>query len=476
MKFSRAILSLHVLSAIGPFVYGQEEKDGMTKMCLFYPNESGHARSDPILNQECASDHVHTFYGPQNIHPNTSYEDLRDTKTIYSSSPWAENQSLYWHPSIYQVTTNNGVKTYNLVKNLESSPYYRWNTRVKPDTVAFPPGFRMIAFSDQDGADSGGETGGNLLVECCNFTKGGDERCKTTTGNPLIFPTTKCDFLGVAMAMPTCWDKTKGIGTDDPIKHVTYTKDGTVSGKCPEGFNTRIPQVQLFIRINKYKGGTYQLSDGKKVFHLDFMNGWKEGTLQNIIKKCKPSGDPGYNPPCDCDRFLTKVKKPVKPICDTDVKKYILNEEIETVTELPRGTCAKTDLIEKGLDWATPDPPFQCSNGGDGGDSGDGGDGSCTDSGLQYKEQKALKDCSMVSQNPKKLCKKGSTKSHCPVTCKAKKYCSKDSKKKFKMDSVQKLQKCKWVKQDVDSRCGIAGVCETCRSTCAEVASCSDSF
>ena len=63
MKFSRAILSLHVLSAIGPFVYGQEEKDGMTKMCLFYPNESGHARSDPILNQECASDHVHTFYG-----------------------------------------------------------------------------------------------------------------------------------------------------------------------------------------------------------------------------------------------------------------------------------------------------------------------------------------------------------------------------------------------------------------------------
>ena len=32
----------------------------MVKMCLFYENPSGHARSDPIINQECASDHVHT--------------------------------------------------------------------------------------------------------------------------------------------------------------------------------------------------------------------------------------------------------------------------------------------------------------------------------------------------------------------------------------------------------------------------------
>ena len=32
----------------------------MVKMCLFYPGPSGHARSDPILNQQCASDHVHS--------------------------------------------------------------------------------------------------------------------------------------------------------------------------------------------------------------------------------------------------------------------------------------------------------------------------------------------------------------------------------------------------------------------------------
>ena len=32
----------------------------MVKMCLFYGNESGHARTDPIISQDCASDHVHT--------------------------------------------------------------------------------------------------------------------------------------------------------------------------------------------------------------------------------------------------------------------------------------------------------------------------------------------------------------------------------------------------------------------------------
>ena len=30
----------------------------MVKMCLHYDNESGHARSDPIINQQCSSGHV----------------------------------------------------------------------------------------------------------------------------------------------------------------------------------------------------------------------------------------------------------------------------------------------------------------------------------------------------------------------------------------------------------------------------------
>ena len=91
---SSSIAGFLLLAASGSIVQGQTNE--MVKMCLFYPNESGHARSDPIINQQCASGHVHTFYGPQNFHPNTSYEDLRDTPPQFSSSPFVENQSLYW--------------------------------------------------------------------------------------------------------------------------------------------------------------------------------------------------------------------------------------------------------------------------------------------------------------------------------------------------------------------------------------------
>lgn len=87
---------------------------------------------------------MHTFYGPRSIHPSTSYDDLRATPPDLSTTPYEENQSLYWHPSIYRVV--NGE--YILVRNLDSSPYYRWDLSVDPVAEPFPPGFRMIAASD----------------------------------------------------------------------------------------------------------------------------------------------------------------------------------------------------------------------------------------------------------------------------------------------------------------------------------------
>lgn len=93
----------------------------LSRRCLEDIFPSGYARSDPIISQSCASSHVHTvslrgayikffevsanndnvsfltkFYGPQNFHPDTTYEDIRDTPNRFSTAPWVENQSLYW--------------------------------------------------------------------------------------------------------------------------------------------------------------------------------------------------------------------------------------------------------------------------------------------------------------------------------------------------------------------------------------------
>ena len=57
----------------------------------------------------------------------------------------------------------------------------------------------MIAYSNQQNANAGGETGGNMFVECCNMVNG-EEQCTETVG-AIEFPTQKCDFVGFAFGM-----------------------------------------------------------------------------------------------------------------------------------------------------------------------------------------------------------------------------------------------------------------------------------
>ena len=77
---------------------------------------------------------MHTFYGPRAIHPSTTYDDLRATPPELSTTPYEENQSLYWHPSIYRVVNGEHI----LVRDLDSSPYYRWDLERRPCGRALP--------------------------------------------------------------------------------------------------------------------------------------------------------------------------------------------------------------------------------------------------------------------------------------------------------------------------------------------------
>ena len=69
------------------------------------------------------------------------------------------------------------------------------------------------------------------------------------------------------IAMPTCWNGNLGIDNDNK-SHMSYTVDGMVAGDCPEGYDRRLPQIQLFVRIKNYQGKKYRytLSDESNVF------------------------------------------------------------------------------------------------------------------------------------------------------------------------------------------------------------------
>merc|ERR1719510_2263169 len=339
----------------------------MVKLCLFYANPTGHARTDPIVDQGCASDHMHTFYGPLHLHPNTTYNDLITTPPQYSTSPVEENQSSYWHPSIYRRSRSNGEDAkFELVTDLEVGPYYRWDNSVSPPTQAYPPGFRMIAHYPN--ADPGAE--GRMMTECCSYTEDDDESCEEWKF--LHFPERNCDFVGIALAMPSCWDGVELGDKNNHKDHMRYTTNGEVAGPCPSDFPVRLPELQLFVRILNYQGADfkYELSSGSvgadsqgngdnQNWHVDFLNGWKEGTIQTLIENCPIPEQNGYNPYCEClhtndganalpsDITIRPREIAHEPMCEADVKRLILDEPTHNLASLPRGTCQGPELKDR---------------------------------------------------------------------------------------------------------------------------------
>eukprot|EP00985_Skeletonema_marinoi_P017791 scaffold9851_cov214-Skeletonema_marinoi.AAC.2 len=383
MKFTPAAIASAAVAAAALPIFTSAQQN-MVKMCLFYDRPSGHARSDPIISQECASSHVHTFYGPRSFHPSTSYEDLLSTPGSMNTSPFVENKSLYWHPSIYRVAPDG---THSRVDNLEFGPYYRWDRSVSPGVEPFPAGFRMIAASNDPGSCGVGvecpsacgveddcPNAVSMFTECCNFRNNG-ESCSSWEGQ-LFFPRQNCDFVGIALAMPTCWN-----GENDSPNHkshMAYTTNGGVEGNCPSTHPRRLPQVQVFVRIPNYRGVdfNYVLSDGNQIpgvpgawhFHTDFFNGWEEGKFQEIMNNCAPHPErqPGdYNPPCDCtpgeeslyDGGLTPNVNVPPQVCDADVKRLIIDEEIAVTNDLPlySGSCQGAPMIPRSWTDLTPD-------------------------------------------------------------------------------------------------------------------------
>ena len=315
-------------------------------------------------------------------------------------------------------------------------------------------------------------------------------------------------------AMPTCWNGDLGIDNDH-ISHMAYTVDGYVAGACPPGYDRRLPQIQLFVRINNYKGGTYMTSDESNIFHVDFMNGWQEGLLQRIIDECPIEGDgnAGYNPPCNCDQFLTPNDDVGTTVCDNDVRRFIVNEPTDILSTLPRGTCSGVDVIAKSWDV---DPTFNCDDSpiaptptvptptaptptaptptaptptaptptaptptaddeyyGDDEYYEDDEYYSCSDSSLRFQlrwnGKKIARDCTWVGNKATKMrCAVEGVAQMCPETCEVCDVCE-DSSARFKLvwNGKRISRDCIWVgNRATRSRCAVDGVAEACRETC----------
>lgn len=310
----------------------------------------GHARVDPILRDDCLSDHVHTFYGPQSgVDPRRI--DSTDTLELHSllvatdvsenTGNVEENKSMYWHPTVYKY--DRWTNTYTRDVIAQTSAYYNWETG---QTAAFPNGFRMIAGFDHDYSDA--------MVECVDPSPCNEGDCYTENE---FFPSTKCRELEVSMRFPQCWD---GVNIDSPpdhTSHVVYADSEEVDAACPDSHPVKIPQIHFFFRINDYDGGWHTFSDGSGTFHADYVSGWDENFLQDVLDACENAGFGEPNdfceghltfrdgpkcgdPTCDfSDPNLIKKLRAIQPT-NLDIQGTIVGEETEVVVgDLPRGTC-----------------------------------------------------------------------------------------------------------------------------------------
>eukprot|EP00594_Rhizosolenia_setigera_P001867 CAMPEP_0178939864 /NCGR_PEP_ID=MMETSP0789-20121207/462_1 /TAXON_ID=3005 /ORGANISM="Rhizosolenia setigera, Strain CCMP 1694" /LENGTH=337 /DNA_ID=CAMNT_0020618783 /DNA_START=133 /DNA_END=1146 /DNA_ORIENTATION=- len=248
-----------------------------------------HVRTDPIINPDCLSDHVHTFYGPPNVSPDTTYDDL--IASTQNSGNVEENKSLYWHPSVYNY--NHDTDTFELDDIWFASAYYIWTTG---EATAFPDGFKMVAGLYEEDLDLV-----RANAECVDPSPCEKSNCETTND---FFPETACSELEVSMAFPSCWDGVN-IDSENHRDHVSYDiEGGSFDGDCPESHPVKIPEIQFFFRILNYDGGRHEFSDGSGMFHADYFSGWESIFLQELLDECCTCST-AANPDSWCEEILT---------------------------------------------------------------------------------------------------------------------------------------------------------------------------
>jgi hypothetical protein len=89
--------------------------------------------------------------------------------------------------------------------------------------------------------------------------------------------------------------------------------------------------------------------------------------LEEIIDKCEPNRNFGagdFNPPCGCtpddgSNFLTANTQVAGSVCDSDVRKLIIDEATDVTNQLPSVACEGSPLIAKS--WSQlDDSVFEC--------------------------------------------------------------------------------------------------------------------
>ncbi|KAF7442882.1 DUF1996 multi-domain protein [Pyrenophora tritici-repentis] len=264
---------------------------------------TGLARLDPIVDFGIASSHSHTIHGGGNFGESTTYEMLRESEC--TSCQFSDDKSAYWTPSLHFVHEDGMTEVVPQVGGMLA--YY---LLLGENIKAFPKGFEMVAgdsrlrnftgpVPDPPTSSWGPEDKTQFALgqkalgfNCLNYDIAPEgSRFRHTLPSKEYLDAHCKNGIRAELFFQSCWNG-KDVTAPDHKSHVAYP-DMIQGGKCPKGYETRLPSLfyETIWDTYKFKGvpGQFLFSNGDPTgcgYHGDFMNGWDVDTLQQAVDTC----------------------------------------------------------------------------------------------------------------------------------------------------------------------------------------------
>lgn len=277
-------------------------------------------RADPIVSPGGASAHVHTVMGASNFGFNATGESLRQSSCT-TAKPKGDLSS-YWFPTLYFRDPS--------TKKLEPVPFFYMNVyyfmdATNDDIKSFPVGLQIVSGNAQLRAVPAGANGGTQLdpsrgpVQAAQLTcprgnfnppswPSGSDGSMAGIGDPnnlgsgMGFPFQNCDGyaspLRADVHMPSCYNPQAGLTNyKNNMAFPSTASNGRLD--CPQGW-IHVPHMfyETYWDTAKFaprfqnligKESPFVFANGDATgfsVHADFISGWDEAELQNVIDNC----------------------------------------------------------------------------------------------------------------------------------------------------------------------------------------------
>ncbi|KAK3357330.1 hypothetical protein B0T25DRAFT_154843 [Lasiosphaeria hispida] len=276
-------------------------------------------RMDPIVQPGGPSAHVHTFMGANNIGFNTTGEDLRKS-TCTTALPKAD-LSAYWFPRLYFKDPAGGKL--EPVKFFYMNVYYFFDA-TNDDIKSFPLGLQIVSGSAmlrtppvKSGSQNLDPSKGVLSPAQITCPRGnfdppswpaGSDGSVAGIGDPnnkgsgIGFPFQDCDGYASPMRVdvhfPSCYNPAAGL-TNFKANMAFPSDVGNGKLDCPKGW-IHVPHMffetywDTHALLSRFQGtlgksSPFVFANGDATgfsAHGDFISGWDEQALQQIIDNC----------------------------------------------------------------------------------------------------------------------------------------------------------------------------------------------